>query len=152
MLIIHKNDLIGATSESAIESLLKNYRDFLKRRAEGVNEPNTSPLWVQQAANEGYKYIDNTREEAAAEQEEQKKAEAENARNKLLLSAQTDEGLKDNIISAYLTDNGFPEWKLPFMQARLSLGETNQNEFDAFMEDRLSKKQEIIDEINSATS
>ena len=150
---IFKDTYAGFNSASKIQAEIDKAINERERRNNGENFPFSAQLWaVQIAKGQDWEYIAKTEEQFEEEQGEQARIEAEIERNTLLVSAQTDEGVNDQVVSDYMTEHGFPEWKLAFMQSRLGLEEITQEKFDEFQANRLAKKQEIVDEINSATA
>jgi len=155
---IHSGQYQGLDTSEQIQTVIDQYKDLINQHANRVNgaalkasKMTIKYPWLEQAIREGFEFDERTKEQIDSEAIEEQKLKIEAEYNQKLVAAKTDPALKDKIISDFLTENNFPEWKLPFMRERLVLNEITTEEHEQFISDREAKKQEIIDKISNAT-
>ena len=154
---IHSGQYKGFDTKEQIQSVIDQYNNLIDQHANRVNgaalkasKMTIQYYWLEQAMREGFEFDERTKEQIESEEAEERRIEKEVEYNEKLVAAQTDSELKDKIISDFLTENNFPEWKLPFMRERLILNEITPDEHNQFISDRNIKMQEIIDKISNA--
>jgi hypothetical protein len=152
---IYSGQYKGFNIAEQIQTVIDQYNDLINQHANRVNGAASKASkmtiqypWLEQAIREGFEFDERTKEQIDSEE---LRIEIEAEYNQKLVAAKTDPALKDKIISDFLTENNFPEWKLPFMRERLVLNEITQDEHEQFISDREAKKQEIIDKISNET-
>jgi len=155
---IHSGQYTGFDTAEQIQAVIDQYNNLINQHANRINgaalkasKMTIKYPWLEQAIREGFEFDERTKEQIEAEAVEEQRLKIEAEYNKKLVAAKTDPALKDKIISDFLTENNFPEWKLPFMRERLVLNEITPEEHEQFISDREAKKQEIIDKISNAT-
>jgi hypothetical protein len=155
---IHSGQYKGFDTSGQIQAVIDQYKDLINQHANRVNGAalKSSKMtiqypWLEQAVREGFEFDERTKEQIDAEEAEEQRIKIEAEYNQKLVAAKTDPALKDKIISDFLTENNFQEWKLPFMRERLILKEITPEEHEEFISGREAKRQEIIDKISNAT-
>jgi len=155
---IYSGQYKGFDTAEQIQSVIDQYKDLIDQHANRINgaalkasKMTIQHPWLEQAIREGFEFDERTKEQIDSEAIEEQKLKIEAEYNQKLVAAKTDSALKDKIISDFLTENNFPEWKLPFMRERLYLNEITPEEHEQFITDRGAKRQEIIDRISNAT-
>lgn len=144
---IYKDTFPGFDSKSKVEAAIQNARNEWERRSNGENFPFQSPSWAMEIVRSGttYEYIGKSEGEAnQAEAEEQ----AATARAEMLVKANTDPKTRDQVIFSRLNEAGYTPEKVLF--AKIA-EDKDGKDMSAFWAGRSSAKQNIVDEINSAS-